>query len=373
MEMREIARGELSIGQPLPWDVYGEGGGLLARKGYMIASDAQIESMLKRGKVVQEERARSEHEERPSVLRMLNAVNRRLQLLLAEVALGRCVDAHKKLVETARYLAAAVDLHSDVALACILHNQQAGPYAIRHSVDTAVVALLVARSLKMSPEDVQATVLGALTMNVGMLEHQERLQSLKEPLSPQDQQLIHEHPEAGVHLLRKAGITDKGWLEIVMCHHENEDGTGYPYKVKGDQIPMGAKIVSLADRYCARVSSRSYRKPMVPNQALRDILMEGKTTIDQKLATVFLRELGVYPIGTYVRLLNGEIGVVTRKGVNTTTPIVDALVGPRGAPLDVVIRRDTQHDRHSIREVLNESQAAIGFQLSQLWGGVASV
>ncbi len=369
--MRHIGAGELAIGQSLPWDVYGEGGGLLARKGYQIGNENQVANLVKRGLIVKEEVVR-EAVETPSVLRMLNAANQRLQLVLAEIAAGRAVSAQVRLEDIARAIAGAIDLHADVALACILHNQGASPYAVRHSVDTAIVSLLVARALKKPPPELMAVALGALTMNVGMLEHQERMQASPAPLSDSDAALIRAHPENSVALLRKAGITDQAWLDCVLLHHETENGTGYPFGKQAADIPDAARIVSLADRYCARVSSRSYRKSMVPNAALRDILLEGKTTTDAQLAAVFIRELGIYPIGTFVRLLNGEIGVVTRKGVNTTTPIVDALVGPRGAPLDVIIRRDTQNDRHSIREVLNEAQAAIGFRLDQLWGRVAS-
>jgi HD-GYP domain-containing protein (c-di-GMP phosphodiesterase class II) len=372
VEMRTICAGELEVGDSLPWDVYGEGGGLLARKGYMISNDNQIANLVQRGLIVKEAKVR-EAEETPSVLRMLNSAIQRLQLVLAAIATGRAVSARGRLEDIARDIAAAIDLHADVALACILHNQDASPYAVRHSVDTAIVSLLVARALKKPPHELMTTALGALTMNVGMLEHQERMQSSSAPLSEDDAALIRAHPEAGAALLRRAGIDDRAWLHCVLLHHETGNGTGYPFGKRVDEIPDAARIVSLADRYCARVSSRSYRKSMVPNAALRDILLEGKTTTDAQLAGVFIRELGVYPIGTFVRLLNGEIGVVTRKGANTATPIVDALVGPRGAPLEVIIRRDTQNDRHSIREVLNEAQAAIGFRLDQLWGRVASV
>jgi HD-GYP domain-containing protein (c-di-GMP phosphodiesterase class II) len=369
--MRQICANELRVGETLPWDVYGDGGNLLAKKGYQLTSERQIDSLVARGLVVQEVKVR-EAEETPSVLRILNGATARLQIVLDEVAHGRSSRARERLEEIGRAIASAVDLHSDVALACILHNQSAGPYAVRHSVDTAIVALLVARALKKPPQDMLTVTLGALTMNLGMLEHQERMQASSAPLSEGDAALIRTHPEAGVAKLKLAGVTDQAWLDCVLLHHETENGTGYPCGKKADEIPDAARIVSLADRYCARVSARSYRKSMVPNAALRDILLEGKTTTDAQLAAVFIREMGIYPIGTFVRLLNGEIGVVTRKGVNTTTPIVDALVGPRGAPLDVIIRRDTQNDRHSIREVLNEAQAAIGFRLDQLWGRVAS-
>jgi HD-GYP domain-containing protein (c-di-GMP phosphodiesterase class II) len=371
LEMRQIGVAELRVGETLPWDVYGDGGSLLAKKGYALTSERQIESLVQRGLVVQEIKVR-EAEETPSVLRMLNGASQRLQIVLDEIAHGRASNARTRLQDIARAIAAAIDLQSDVALACILHNQAAGPYCVRHSVDTAIVALLVARALKKTPADMMTVTLAALTMNVGMFDHQERMQASMAPLSAQDTALIHAHPEAGVAKLKLAGITDEDWLACVLLHHETENGSGYPHGKKAEDIPDAARIVSLADRYCARVSARNYRKSMVPNAALRDILLEGKTTTDAQLAAVFIRELGIYPIGTFVRLLNGEIGVVTRKGANTTTPIVDALVGPRGAPLEVIIRRDTQNDRHSIREVLNEAQAAIGFRLDQLWGRVAS-
>ncbi len=370
--MREITLGELEVGKPLPWDVYGDGGGLLARKGYEISSLKQIENLIKRGRVAHEETVRSAAEEPPSVLRMLNLANRRLQLVLAEIALGRATSTRLKLEDISSSVMAAIDLHADVALATILHNQQSGPYAVRHSLDTAVISYLLAKAMKLPPEQVNTAVLGALTMNVGMLEHQERLQTTQAALTEADTGLIHKHPQIGADMLRRAGIEDQALLDCVLMHHENENGTGYPNQIKGDQIPMVAKIVSLADRYCARVSARSYRKPMLPNAALRDILLEGKSTVSSQLAAVFIQELGCYPIGTFVRLLNGEIGVVTRKGLNTTTPIVDALVGPRGAPLDVLIRRDTKNDNHAIREVLNEAQAAVMVRLEQVWGRVAA-
>lgn len=370
--MREITMNELEVGKPLPWDVYGDGGGLLARKGYEISSMKQIENLVKRGRVANEESARAGFDEPPSVLRMLNLANRRLQLALAEISLGRATNTRLKLDDIARSVMAAVDLHPDVALACILHNQQSGPYAVRHSLDSAIVALVLARAMKLPPEQLMLTVLGALTMNVGMLEHQERLQSTQAALTEADLGLIRQHPAIGADMLRRAGIEDPALLDCVLMHHENENGTGYPSGKAADQIPMAAKIISLADRYCARVASRAYRKPMLPNAALRDILLEGKSTVSSQLAAVFIQELGCYPIGTFVRLLNGEVGVVTRKGLNTTTPIVDALVGPRGAPLDVVIRRDTKNDNHAIREVLNAAQAAVMFSLDKLWGRVAA-
>ena len=113
---------------------------------------------------------------------------------------------------------------------------------------------------------------------------------------------------------------------------------------------------------------------MLPNAALRDILLE-KHTLDGQLAAVLIRELGIYPIGTFVRLLNGEIGVVSRKGLQSTTPHVESVVGPRGAPLDVFLQRDTKSELNGIREVLSTAQVGAlrpPLRMEQVWGRVAA-
>ncbi|RJF96956.1 hypothetical protein D3870_21585 [Noviherbaspirillum cavernae] len=153
-------------------------------------------------------------------------------------------------------------------------------------------------------------------------------------------------------MARQAGITDADWLECVLEHHENEDGSGYPNARPGAATSANAKILAVADRYCASVSTRDYRKSLLPNAAIHNVLLVHKKDVDPALAACFVREFGTYPTGTFVRLENGEIGVVTSRGKTTTTPVVHALVGPRGAPLSFPIRRDTSVPLNAVREVL---------------------
>ncbi|MES2258746.1 MAG: HD domain-containing phosphohydrolase [Pseudomonadota bacterium] len=374
MKIRKISQSDLYIGQLLPWDVYGEGGGLLARKGHLIANHNQLDSLVERGvyEDASEEVARAQPV--PSVLRILNGATLELQTVLHQIASGTApADVRRQLEEIARLVTQATALNADVALACILHNQRAGPYSVRHSIDTAVVAQLVALALKKPVPDIDSMTLAALTMNVGMLAEHDRLQDSRRVLTDGERSLVHAHPQAAVELLRQAGIDEPNWLACVLAHHENEDGSGYPGGVSGGTgVPDTAKLIALADRYCARVTERQYRPSMLPNGALRDILLEAKNTLDGLPAAVLIRELGIYPVGTYVRLLNGEVGVVWRKGLNPTTPWVTSLVGPRGAPLDPLLQRDTRGDLNGIREVLSAAQANALFRMEQVWGRAAS-
>ncbi|WP_230404739.1 MULTISPECIES: HD-GYP domain-containing protein [Undibacterium] len=377
MSNKRISMSDIVLGQPLQWDIYGSDGNLLLRRGFVVNSSHQVEVLIERGLYVDGDKLDQSSRDKkipkvvelPSVLRIITDVRSELRNL--SYNLPGETEARAKFLALAKQTVVATFLDTDVALGCILLNQE-GNYSARHCVDTAVVSIVIGRALKKSEEEITMLAAAALTMNLSMMRQQERLQEKSDGLSPEEQELIFRHPQESVDQLIAAGIRDEGWLSWILFHHENEDGSGYPGKKRGPEIPQNAKIISVADRYCARVCSRSYRKSLLPNAALRDILIGGKTTVDLMLVTLFIRELGTYPIGTFVKLENGEIGVVTSKGATTTTPYVHSLIGPRGAPLTMPIKRDTQKPLHAIREVLHRDQVPIRFTMRQLWGEIAA-
>lgn len=368
---------DIVLGQPLQWDIYGVDGNLLLRRGFVVNNSHQVETLIERGLFVDgevlDQTSRDKKipkvVEQPSVLRIINQVRSDLRTLSYNLSVE--ANARERFLALAKLVYVAVQLDTDVALGCILLHQE-GNYSARHCVDTAVVAIVIGKALKKSDEELIFLAAACMTMNLSMLRQQERLQEKSGVLSAEDQELIYRHPQESVQQLMTAGVRDEGWLSWILHHHENEDGSGYPSKKRSAEIPQNSKIMSIADRYCARVCARSYRKSMLPNAALRDILIGGKTTVDLMLVTLFIRELGTYPIGTFVKLEDGEIGVVTSKGSTTTTPFVHSLIGPRGAPLSMPIKRDTQKTLHSIREVLHRDQVLVRFSMRQLWGEIAA-
>lgn len=305
----------------------------------------------------------------PSVLALINAAHRRLEHLLFNLEGEREAQIH--VLDIAKALADATDRNPDIALACILLNQDEGRYAIRHCVDSAVVALLVGQALDMAQNEILSVMAAALTMNVGMLRNQEELQSRQEAISEREQAFIRAHPKESVNLLKQADVEDSNWLTYVLLHHENEDGSGYPFGKYGAEIPLGAKIVALADRYCARVSSRSYRKSLLPNEALSDILLADHRSVDPMLTACFIRVLGVYPTGAVVRLHSGETGVVCGKGESSAAPLVHVLLGADGALLSAPLRRDTSAPTYAVCEMMNEEKAGLRFRMHQVWGDAA--
>jgi len=378
MKIRKVTAADLKLGMLIPWNVYSDTGALLVRKGHMIASANQIAYLIERGNFEDYSDQGPDATEPESVLRKLNGACLELQGVQQAIASRAAPPGvRRKLEEIATLVGDAISLNVDIATASILHNQRCAPYPVRHCIDTAIVAQVLARARERSADDIMAVTLAALTMNLGMLEHHQRWHDGGAPFDAAEHARMRAHPELTARLLGEAGIAEPAWLDCVLHHHENEDGTGYPYGKAGAQIPPLAKLVTLADRYCARVSERGYRPPMSANAALRDILLEARTTLHTNLASLLIRELGIYPIGSYVRLINGEVAVVSRRGLQSTTPHVESVLGPRGAPLEVFLERDTRLPLHAIREVLSNAQVAAlhapPLRMEQVWGRAAAL
>jgi HD-GYP domain-containing protein (c-di-GMP phosphodiesterase class II) len=216
------------------------------------------------------------------------------------------------------------------------------------------------------------TIAGAaLTMNVGMLRHADRFQSI-DALSPEDRALVKRHPAESASMLRSAGISDRAWLDYVLLHHEAEDGSGYPEGLQGDAIPLNAKLIGLADRYCASVSARNYRRSLPPNQALRALCIDNEAPVDLTLARHFIESLGQFPPGALVRLQNGECGVVARHEPDGSLAIL-ALRDSAGAPLVPPASRNSVGEGCAVEESLTELQLGMHFAMKSVWGDAAAI
>lgn len=377
MSYRRINMSDVMIGHPLPWNVFDSKGSLLLIKGYLVEKRSQIQALIDRGLFADTstwsmpDTREAVEQEVPSVVRLLGSVHKRLERLLFE--LDQDAEFPEKLQGVAQVVIHAVELNPDIAIACILRNQQANSYPIKHCVDAALLSVLVARSVNVPDEELVSLVAAALTMNVSLLHDHDELQHKQGALTEEETRTIRLHPQESVRLLQEAGVSDPKWLAYVLAHHENEDGSGYPEGKKAGEIPGNSKIISLADRYCARISTRDYRKPVLPKTALRDIFLERGKEVDPGLAAHFIQILGIYPPGTLVRLNNGEIGVVTHRVMGTATPTVHVLIGPRGQLLAFPIKRETDKKLFAIQESLTEEQASIRFSMHQVWGDEASL
>lgn len=293
------------------------------------------------------------------VLRDLNAATVALDTLLTSLSVYSRADSSLRAI--AAQVVDAAARSPDIAIAAILLNQVGGRYAIRHCVETAALATLAARRLGHGDASILTTAAAALTMNVGMLREIDGLHARASVLSGAERERIRRHPVDGAELLRCAGIDDQDWIDCVLQHHETADGAGYPHGLRRDDIAAGAALVGMADRYCACVGARNYRRSLLAPAALARLVADNAGHADMVAAFVDL--LGDYPPGTLVRLDDAAIGVVASRAPDT----VRVLRAADGTALAAT------RTHSAIFAAVHELDARLRFSMTSVWGDAAAL
>lgn len=284
----------------------------------------------------------------------------------------KTVDAESTISMISQLIYGALELNPDIAIATIFLNQGRMHYAFHHPVNCAIITGLIARSMKQPVEEIMATISAALTANVGMLELQIRVSNKTTPLTPEEMEAVLRHPRESEKLLRQAGVKNEAWLSYVLYHHENEDGSGYPFKKKGSEIPLNANLIGFADRYCARVTSRGEHRPALPADTVSDLLLEKQKDFKPQLAPHFIKLIGIHPPGIAVLLKSGEIGIVLKQGAVAGSAVVRIAVNSSEMPVQKIIVRETQDPQYAIVKQVHKSTAGANLQMSRFWGAVAA-
>lgn len=161
------------------------------------------------------------------------------------------------------------------------------PYTGGHSYRVALTAVRVGQRLGLDPTQLRALAQGGLVHDVGKLEIPDRVLNKEGGLDEEEMAGVREHPDAGYRMCRSLGFMREE-LEIIRYHHERYDGTGYPEGLAGEEIPILARVLAVADVYDALVSRRAYRDPWSHARALRHIRQERGSAFDPTCVDAFL-------------------------------------------------------------------------------------
>lgn len=363
-----VKEGEIFVGKAMAWPAYDRNGRLLLQQGEIISSRRQLEILLKRGLY---RRASDRHggadaplDHPPSnPFEVLADLRQRIPSLTSALLLGQ-EEARDRAARISRDLQTLCEFAPDAALGSI-HLCKDVPYSVCHPLHTALLCELVGKRAGFEVGERQALICAALTQNLAMLDLQDRLRQQPEALRPEQRATVDAHPARSVEILRSAGVEDPIWLSAVEQHHERLDGSGYPRGLRGEQICTHARLLAVTDRYTAMVSERAYRPAMTAKTALRHFLDDSQTQFDPQFRVMMIKELGIYPPGSWVRLANGEIGVVVKRREHATQPVVGATVNARGGPYVRPMRRETANESYRIEEVLPSRN--LSFNPATLW------
>jgi len=204
----------------------------------------------------------------------------------------------------------AVREHRDQIVGYILGGEVANYPLAKSSVNTAILSTLIAMELRMPNHKILQVTTGALLHDIGMLKLPKDIVEKKGGLSETELSRIQAHPLYAYKMICKELLYPEEVGVIALQHHERWDGEGYPRRLAGEAIDLGARIVSVADAFEAMVCEKPYRNSMIGYQAMKNLLSDNARRFDPEVLKAFIKTMGIYPIGSIVLLNTGAIARV---------------------------------------------------------------
>jgi HD-GYP domain-containing protein (c-di-GMP phosphodiesterase class II) len=301
--------------------------------------------------------------------RIITASKQAVMSMFNEARMGKAIEADNvmPLVE---------DISSSVArnpgaLISIARLKSADDYTYMHSVAVCGLMIALARQLDLDEVQTREAGMAGLLHDVGKMAIP--LEVLNKPGKLTDAEFaqVKNHPLAGHEMLANGKGVSAISLDVCIHHHEKVDGSGYPHKLAGDNISLYAKMGAVCDVYDAITSERPYKKGWDPGEAVHKMAGWSKGHFDELVFKALVKSVGIYPVGSLVRLQSGRLGVVIEQtGASLLLPRVKVFFSVKSQvrlPPEIVdLSRATANDRI----IGQEDPAKWGFaDINELWGG----
>ncbi|WP_145151813.1 HD-GYP domain-containing protein [Pseudomonas oryzihabitans] len=229
--------------------------------------------------------------------------------LFQDVRLGQAIEL-SEVATVVEQISASV-LRHPTALISLTRLRTADEYTYIHSVSVCALMTAVARQMDLPAEQVQLAGQAGLLHDVGKMRTPVEVLNKPGRLTEAEFAVMRRHPEEGVALLRQWGASAEV-IDVCLHHHEKFDGSGYPHGLAGTQISLLSRIAAVCDVYDAISSTRPYKTAWSPAEAIRR-MAEWKGHFDPRVFQAFVKTLGIYPIGSLVRLSNEQLAVVVEQ------------------------------------------------------------
>jgi HD-GYP domain-containing protein (c-di-GMP phosphodiesterase class II) len=194
------------------------------------------------------------------------------------------------LAEQVAHRHASAELIEEAVVALARAIAARDPHTADHPDAVGRLAALIGRELGQSPRELDQLALAGRLHDIGAVDLPEELLARAEELTPRERALVRRHPSQGARILEPLSPLAPV-LPGILHHHERFDGGGYPAGLKGEEIPLLARVVAVADTYDSLVSGRAYRPALPPEQARRELRHRAGASLDPTVVEAFLRGL----------------------------------------------------------------------------------
>ena len=179
------------------------------------------------------------------------------------------------------------------------------PQEYTHSPYFSRLVVMISEQMHLDEKQIESLKYASLLHDAGKVDIPLEILTKTTKLTPREYKIIKQHPVTGAQILRPLQVL-KPVIPIIMHHHEKFNGTGYPSRLKKGQIPLGARVMAVADAFEAMVYGRPYRERMDINSAVKEIKKKSGTQFDPKVVEAFLKVVKKIKTKNYKRILASE-------------------------------------------------------------------
>jgi len=241
--------------------------------------------------------------------------------VLHDISNGKEIDS-KRVNATTSSILARINENKDI-VTCVTEMRASGEYLYAHCVNVSLLSMLIGKWMKMEFPKLKSLVTSAFLHDVGKTKISPEILNKPGRLDADEFEEIKNHPTYGYKISENIADLNDDIRKGILLHHEREDGSGYPFGLKGESIPEFAKIIAVADVYDAMTSNRPYKERDCPFDVFETIQKDNFGILDHKITSLFLKNIASYYLGEIVKLSNGVIGeIVYINPFSISKPIV---------------------------------------------------
>ncbi len=269
--------------------------------------------------------------------------------IMNDVRLGKQIEV-EKVSNTVDKMIDSI-LRNSNALITLSRLKQKDEYTFQHSVSVSALMITFSKFLNLERSEIKKIGIGALLHDIGKMKIPDKILNKQGKLTDEEFKIIKNHVGYSEKILSQTpGISSVSILAASQ-HHERYNGSGYLRGLKGNEISKYGHMAAIVDVYDAMTSNRCYHNASEPAEVLRKLFEWSRESIFNRTMTeIFIRCVGIYPVGTLVRLESGFLGIVTEPGVKSALePVVNAVYDSNKkqfiTPYDIDLSKPKAKDR----------------------------
>jgi putative nucleotidyltransferase with HDIG domain len=240
---------------------------------------------------------------------VLKEAKRVISDIKADAKLGKKIEAERVSPIVKEILASI--LRNQDAFIGLTRNRQLDQYTFEHSISVSALMIAFAHKMQFDESTIWELGVGGMLHDIGKLQIPDRILNKPGRLTDQEFEVMRGHVGFGYSMVDQAESIPKKAREVILQHHERLDGTGYPRRLSGGEVSLYGKMAAIVDVYDAICSDRVYHKGKLPSLVLGQLVeWSAEGVFDQELVQRFIQCVGIYPLGSLVKLQSERLAVV---------------------------------------------------------------